>query len=330
MKVAIFSFHKFEKPFLVAANEMWRHEWTPFEAHLSASTVKLAEGYPAVSAFVSDCLSGEVIRALAAGGTRFVALRSAGFNHVDLAAARECGLRVTRVPAYSPYSVAEHTVAMMLALNRKLYKAYNRVREANFSLDGLLGFDMHGKTAGVIGTGKIGTIVVRILRAFGCRVLAYDTYPSEECRKLGAEYVSLPELYRASDIVTLHCPLNAETHHLLNEAAIAQMKHGVMIVNTGRGGLVDTRALIEGLKSGQVGHLGLDVYEEEENLFFEDYSASVVRDDVFMRLLTFPNVLITGHQGFFTDTALRNICETTLQNLADFEAGRELVNEVKV
>lgn len=329
MKTAIFSAHAFEKPFLEKANLTHHHELKYFEPHLSLDTAKLAQGFTAVSAFVSDRLDREIIKQLAAGGTRFLALRSAGFNHVDLAAADEYKIKVTRVPAYSPHAVAEHTIALILGLNRKIYKAYNRVREGNFSLEGLMGFDLAGKTAGVIGTGKIGALVAGILKAFGCRVLAYDVQTNADCLAQGIEYVDLNTLLRSSDIICLHCPLSTQTKHIINADSIASMQKGVMIINTGRGALVDTPALISGLKSGQIGYLGLDVYEEEEGLFFEDFSNRIINDDIFSRLLTFPNVLITGHQGFFTETAVRNISETTLENLSDFEKQRPLKNEVK-
>jgi D-lactate dehydrogenase len=237
------------------------------------------------------------------------------------------------VPAYSPYAVAEHALALILALNRKIYRAHNRVREGNFSLDGLLGFDLHGKTVGVVGTGTIGELTAKILQGFGCQVLAYDVKPSERCRAAGASYVSLDELFARADVITLHCPLVASTHHLIDAAAVAKLKPGVMIVNTGRGALIDTNAIIAGLKSGRIGYLGLDVYEEEGDLFFEDRSNAIIGDDVFSRLQTFPNVLITGHQAFFTREALAQIAETTLANVTEFasDAGQKkpaLTNEV--
>jgi D-lactate dehydrogenase len=252
----------------------------------------------------------------------------AGFNHVDLEAARDLDLTLLRVPAYSPYAVAEHAVAMILSLNRKIYRAYNRVREGNFALDGLLGFDLHGKTVGIVGTGKIGTLTAKILHGFGCRLLGYDVFPSPDCQALGLQYVALPELFAASDIVSLHCPLLPETYHLINAGAIEQMKPGIMLINTSRGQLIDTKAVIKGLKSGKIGYLGLDVYEQETDLFFEDLSDRVIQDDVFQRLLTFPNVLITGHQAFFTQEALQNIAETTIGNITDFEQGRTCPNQI--
>jgi D-lactate dehydrogenase len=327
MRVAVFSTKSYDQRFLsTAAGE--RHELVFFEARLNAVTAPLAEGFPAVCAFVNDQLDAEVLNALHYGGTRLIALRSAGFNHVDLAKAASLGMRVARVPAYSPYAVAEHAVALILTLNRKLHRAYARVREGNFSLDGLLGFEVHGSTVGIIGTGKIGVAFARIMSGFGCRLLAHDPHPNAECEKLGVEYVELPTLFGASDIIALHAPLMPATVHLIDEAALGQMKDGVMLVNTSRGALVDTRAVIDALKSGRLGGLGLDVYEEEEELFFEDFSDQVITDDVFARLLTFPNVVITGHQGFFTTSALQNIADTTVANITAFETGEGEIHEV--
>jgi len=326
MDVSVFSTKSYDRSFLTAAND-GRHALTFFEARLTPDTVALAEGSGAVCAFVNDRLNASVLEALAAGGTRLVALRSAGFNHVDLEAADEEELTVARVPAYSPHAVAEHALALILTLNRKTNRAYNRVREGNFSLEGLMGFDLHDKTVGVVGTGKIGMIFARIMGGIGGRVLAYDPYPSDEAEAY-VEYVSRSTLFREADIVSLHCPLTPETHHLIDREALGQMKEGVMLINTSRGGLVDTPAVIDGLKSGQVGHLGLDVYEEEENLFFQDLSDRIIQDDVFMRLLTFPNVMITGHQGFFTEEALENIAETTIENISAFETGKGSLHEV--
>ena len=327
MRVAVFSAKQYDRTSLDRINA-GRHQLAYLEPHLDAATAPLAHGYDAVCVFVNDRLTSAVLETLAAGGTRLVALRCAGFNNVDLAAAHRLGITVARVPAYSPHAVAEHTVALMLALNRKLHRAYNRVREGNFALEGLLGFDLNGRTAGVIGTGKIGAVVVQILRGFGCEVLAFDPYPNDNCRKLGARYVSLDELFGSSDIVTLHCPLTPENHHLINADALAKMKDGAMLINTSRGGLLDTRAVIDALKSGKLGHLGLDVYEEEAEMFFEDLSGTILRDDIFTRLLTFPNVLITGHQGFFTREALDNIASTTIENITAFEETGSAANAV--
>lgn len=328
MRVAVFSTKTSDRRYLEAANARYGHELVFFEPRLTGETASLAAGSAAVCAFVNDELNARTLKALASQGTSLIALRCAGYNNVDLAAARELGLTVVRVPAYSPHAVAEYTIGLMLALNRKIHRAYARVREGNFSLDGLLGFDMHGKTVGVVGTGKIGAIVVRILKGFGCGILAHDPFPSPECKALGAEYVSLAQLFSGSDIVTLHCPLTPETHHLINAEALCRMKPGVMLINTGRGALIDTRAVIAALKSGKIGYLGLDVYEEEADVFFENLSDQVIQDDVLARLLTFPNVLVTGHQAFFTHEALVRIAETTLANITDFEQGRPCVNEV--
>ena len=318
MKVAVFSTKPYDRLSLEAVNA-GRHALSYFEPHLDLATAPLASGHDAVCVFVNDRLDAPVLEALHREGVRLIALRCAGFNNVDVPAAQRLGMMVARVPAYSPHAVAEHSVALMLGLNRKLHRAYNRVREGNFALDGLLGFDLHGRTAGVIGTGKIGVVVVQILRGFGCEVFAFDPYPDEGCRKLGARYVSLDELLGTSDIITLHCPLTPENHHLIDAAALAKMKPGAMLINTSRGGLLDTRAVIDALKSGKLGHLGLDVYEEEAEMFFEDLSSTILRDDIFTRLLTFPNVLITGHQGFFTREALDNIASTTIGNITQLE-----------
>jgi D-lactate dehydrogenase len=329
VKIAVFSTKPYDRQALDSANR-WGHDLTYFEARLTPDTAPLARGFETVCPFVNDQLSSDVIEMLAADGLRLLALRSAGFNHVDLAAAERMNVTVARVPAYSPYAVAEHAVGLILTLNRKLHRAYIRVREGNFALEGLLGFDMHGKCVGVVGTGKIGAVFARIMCGFGCTVLAHDLQQAEDVLELGVRYVTLDELFRSADIIALHLPLMPATHHLIDAAAIARMKGGVMLINTSRGGLVDTRAVIDGLKSGKVGALGLDVYEEEADLFFEDLSSSVIQDDVFARLLTFPNVLITGHQGFFTREALTNIAETTLANVTSFEQGSGELHEVRL
>jgi len=328
MKIAVFSAKPYDQRFFDEINASFEHELTYFEPHLNQRTAPLAEGFDAVCAFVNDILDRPALERLAASGIRLAALRCSGFNNVDLEAAEDSGIAVARVPAYSPDAVAEHAIALLLALNRKVHRAYNRVRDGNFALDGLIGFDIRGLTAGVVGTGKIGANVVRILRGFGCEVLAHDPYPNDACRELGARYVGLAELLERSDIVTLHCPLTPESHHLIGDGAIASMKDGVTLLNTSRGALVDARAAIEGLKSGKIGYLGLDVYEEEGDLFFEDLSNRVIQDDVFARLTTFPNVIITGHQAFFTRDALRNIASTTLENASEFERGDALKNRV--
>jgi D-lactate dehydrogenase len=301
---------------------------TYLETRLDLTTVGLARGFDVVVPFVNDVLDAPVVSALADGGTRLVALRSSGFNHVDLQAAEAAGLTVMRVPAYSPHAVAEFTVGLMLAVDRRIHRAYARVRDGNFSLEGLLGSDLRERTVGIVGTGRIGALVARILHGFGCELLVNDPFPDPEVAALGARSVDLETLLSSSDIITLHCPLTPESHHLIDAAAIDRMRDGVMIVNTSRGALVDTRAVIEGLKSGRIGTLALDVYEEEADLFFEDLSDRVITDDVFSRLLTFPNVLITAHQAFFTAEALERIAATTLDNIAAFAAGRTSGTEV--
>ena len=327
MKVAIFSARNYDREFLSAANAA-RHEIRFFEPHLNEETVGLAAGFGAVCVFVNDLVNAAVIARLASLGIRLIALRCAGYNNVDLAAAKKHGITVVRVPGYSPYAVAEHTIGLMLALNRKLHRAYNRVREGNLALDGLLGFDMHGKTAGIIGTGKIGTVAAQILTGFGCPMLAFDPVPNDACRSLGVRYVKLDDLLAQSDIITLHCPLTPQNKHMIDAAAIEKMKTGVMLINTSRGALLDTIAVIRALKSGKIGSLGLDVYEEEEQIFFEDRSGLIIPDDVFARLLTFPNVIVTGHQAFFTREALLNIAATTIENITRFEQGQTLDNQV--
>lgn len=328
MKVGVFSTQPYDREPLLAANAGHGHELVFFDARLSIDTVELAAPFDAVIVFVNDSLPRAVLERLAAGKTRMIALRCAGFNNVAVAAAVELGLTVARVPAYSPHAVAEHAVGLILTLNRKLHRAYARVREANFSLAGLQGFDLNGRTVGVVGTGAIGQVLCRIMLGFSCRVLAYDPSPSSSCRDLGVQYVTQNDLFRASDIISLHCPLTPETHHVINTSSIAKMKRGVMIINTGRGALMDSRAAIAALKTGQLGYLGIDVYEEEENLFFRDLSQQIIQDDVFMRLLTFPNVVVTAHQGFFTREALANIAETTITNLTSFERGQGPLHRV--
>ncbi|MFQ3587889.1 MAG: 2-hydroxyacid dehydrogenase [Fimbriimonadaceae bacterium] len=329
MRVAVFSTKSYDKAFLERSNSASgsRHQFVFLEPRLTIDTAPLARSCEAVCCFVNDSMTAEVLEVLHAGGTRFIALRSAGFNHVDLASAERLGIEVARVPAYSPYAVAEHAVALILSLNRRVHRAYNRVRDGNFALDGLLGFDLHGKTVGVVGTGKIGRIFAQIMHGFGCRILAVDPYPHAEVEAFGT-YVPMDELLAESDIVALHLPLSPETWHLIDAEAISKMKHGVMLVNTSRGALVDTKAVIDGLKTGKIGYLAIDVYEEEEDLFFEDLSGRIIDDDVFMRLLTFPNVLVTGHQAFFTEEALTNIADTTVQNLTGFETGEGTVHRI--
>lgn len=321
MRVAVFSSKPYDHEYLERANAEHGHDLVFLDVRLSPETSPLALGFPAVCAFVNDDLGPAVLEALHAGGTHVLALRSAGFNHVDLGTADRLGMTVARVPAYSPHAVAEHAVGLILTLNRRIHRAAARVREGNFALTGLLGFDLHGKTVGVVGTGQIGTVFARIMVGFGCRVVAFDPVPNAECAALGVEYVALDDLCTASDIVALHCPLTPETHHLIDAAALSRMRPGVMLVNTSRGALIDTVAVVEALKTGRIGGLGIDVYEEEERLFFEDLSDQVITDDVFMRLLTFPTVLVTAHQGFFTREALEQIATTTLRNLTAVEQG---------
>lgn len=325
MRITVFSTQAHDRTFLEAANATRGHRLDFVGARLDAGSAALARGSEAACAFVNDRLDAAALEALRAHGVRLVLLRCAGFNHVDLAAAGRLGLAVARVPEYSPHAVAEHAVALLLALNRKIHRAYARVREGNFALDGLLGFDLHGSTVGVVGTGKIGACFARIMLAFGCRVLAHDPAPDPALQAAGVSYGPLGELWARSDVLSLHCPLTPATHHLVDEAALRAMKPGVLIVNTSRGAVVDTRAVIAALKRRHLGGLAIDVYEEEAELFFRDLSADVVQDDVFARLLTFPNVLVTGHQGFFTRQALDAIATTTLDNASAFERdGRPL------
>lgn len=331
MKVAVFSTQPYDRQFLDAANDASQsgHELVYFDTRLAPQTASLAAGCRAVCGFVNDDFGSATLKILAHQGIQFIALRSAGFNHADLKSAADLGMKVARVPAYSPYSVAEHAVGLVLALNRKLYKAYNRVRDDNFSLDGLLGFDLHGSTVGVVGTGKIGLIFAQIMRGFGCHLLGYDAFPTPAFEALGdARYVPLPELLAQSDVISLHCPLMPETQHLINADTIAHMKPGVMLINTSRGGLIDTQAVITGIKSGAIGYLGIDVYEKESDLFFSDWSGTVIQDDTLQLLQSFPNVIITAHQAFFTRNALDAIATTTMANLTAFEQGQPLENEV--
>jgi len=326
MRMALFSAKPYDVASFEAANADRGHVIDLYEDRLRPATAPLANGADAVCIFVNDIADEETLTLLAAGGVRYVALRCAGFNNVDLEAAGRLGLSVVRVPAYSPNAVAEHTIALVLALNRRVYKAYNRVRDGNFSLDGLVGFDLAGKTAGIVGTGRIGALVARLLWHFRCRVICYDPYENAGLVELGIEYASLDDVWAQSDVISLNCPLTTETHHLVSADVVERMKAGVMLVNTGRGALIDTVAVIDGLKSGRIGSLALDVYEEEGDLFFEDRSGEVIADDVFARLLTFPNVLITAHQAFLTREALGAIADTTLGNLDDLAAGRSCPN----
>ena len=317
MNIIVFSAKPYDRRFLDAA-VAGRHAVTYLEARLTRETAALAKGAQVVCAFVNDQADEAVLTELKHQGVQLIALRAAGYDNVDLVAARRLEILVTRVPAYSPEAVSEHAVALMLSLDRNIHRAYARVREGNFALDGLLGFNLHGRTVGVVGTGRIGAGVARIMRGFGCKVVAYDIAEDAGCLAGGVTYVSLGKLLETSDIITLHCPLTPKTRHLIDKAAVARMKRGVMLINTSRGAIVDTAALIDGVKSGAIGHLGLDVYEQETKLFFEDQSSDVITDDVFERLLTFPNVLVTGHQAFFTEEALTAIAETTVANIDAF------------
>ncbi|MAR89307.1 MAG: 2-hydroxyacid dehydrogenase [Pseudomonadota bacterium] len=329
MRVFFFSAHSYDRRDFAAANGDFNHELQFTEATLTLTTAPLAHGYPAICTFVNDILDRATLSLLAEGGTRLIALRCAGFNQVDLEAAQELGFSVVRVPAYSPHAVAEHAVGLIMTLNRKFHRAYARVRENNFRLSGLEGFDLYGKAVGVVGTGRIGCVFAQIMLGFGCEVFAFD--PKAENRELtarGVRYLPLEQLLPKVDILSLHCPLTPESHYLINRDSLQKMKPGAMLINTSRGGLLDTAAVVEALKSHQLGYLGLDVYEQEGDLFFSDLSNTVVDDDVFQRLLTFPNVVITGHQAYFTREALNAIARTTLGNIREVEAGRPCANAV--
>ena len=326
MKIAFFSTQPYDKEYFERYNKL--HEIIFFEAQLNEQTVNLAKGCDAVCGFVNDQLNASVIKSLAETGIKIIAQRCAGFNNVDLSAAKENKILVVRVPAYSPHAVAEHALALIMTLNRKTHKAYNRVREANFSLDRLTGFDVYGKTVGVIGTGKIGQCFAYIMQGMGCKVLAFDLIANRDLEAAGVRYLPLIDILKQSDILSLHCPLTEQTKHLINNASLSLMKDGVMLINTSRGGLIDTKAAIDALKKGKLGYLGIDVYEQEEKLFFHDLSENIIEDDVIMRLLSFSNVLITAHQGFLTDEALTQIALVTLQNVSDFEQGKKLENMV--
>lgn len=320
MNIAFFSAKAYDKQFFDRENANYGFSLQYFETHLGPHSVNMVDGYDAVCVFVNDKLHAEVIAALATRGVKIIALRCAGFNNVDLEAAKAHGIVVCRVPAYSPEAVAEHTVAMLLTINRKTHKAYNRVREQNFSLNGLLGFNLHGKTVGVIGTGKIGKAFIRIMQGFGCHILAHDPYEDSSLVHQGIRYVALETLLQQADIISLHCPLTKENHYLINRQTLSLTKPGVVIVNTSRGGLIKTADIIEALKTKHVGALAIDVYEQEEKLFFRDLSSNIIDDDLIQRLMSFPNVLITAHQAFFTEEALSEIASVTLRNIAAIQA----------
>ena len=325
-KIAFFSTQTYDRRFFEGSTD--KHQFEFFETRLKKNTVKLANGFDGVCVFVNDRVNREVLKSLAEMGVKLVALRCAGFNNVDLKAAEEFGVRIMRVPAYSPEAVAEHAIALIMTMARKTHKAYNRVREGNFSLERLTGFNIHGRTIGVIGTGKIGQAFVRIARGFGARVIAHDKYPSKEMEKLGVEYLGFDDVLANSDILSLHCPLTPDTEHLINAKSLEKIKKGAMLVNTSRGKLVDTAAVIESLKNDHLGSLAIDVYEEEDKLFFRDLSELIIRDDQIARLMLFPNVLVTAHQGFFTSESLQEITRITLQNFEDYENDRSSDNEV--
>lgn len=327
-KIAFFDTKPYDRELYQNINKDYDFELTFFRFHLTPDNVILTQGFDAVVVFVNDVINAEMVGKLVDYGVKLIALRSSGFNNVNLKAALD-RIKVVRVPAYSPHAIAEHTVALMLSLNRKIHRAYFRTRDSNFALHGLMGFDMYGKTAGIIGTGRIGKALTGIMRGFGMEVLAYDKYRDEAfAQQSGCRYTTLDELFAASDIISLNCPLTKETEYIINHNSIAKMKKGVMVINTGRGKLIRTTDLIEGLKSGKVGSAGLDVYEEESDYFFEDLSDQVLTDDVLARLLTFNNVIITSHQGFFTREALHNIAVTTMQNISEFFEGKPLTNEI--
>jgi len=321
MKIAIFSTRSYEKPFIEKANMSEGHDISYYEVGLNQSTVGMAQGYEGICCFVNDKLSKPILEKLKNLGIKLIALRCAGFNQVDVSAAKALKMPIVRVPAYSPYAVAEHTMGLILTLNRKLHRAYLRSIEHNFSLDGLMGFDLHNKTVGIIGTGKIGAVFAKIIKGFGCNIIGYDVRQNPECLSEGLQYCSKEEVFANSDIISLHCPLTPDTYHLINEESISLLKQDIMLINTSRGGLIDTKAVIQGLKDKKIGALAIDVYEEESDIFFENLSDKIILDDVFTRLLTFPNVFVTGHQAFFTKEAMDNISKVTIKNISEFSKG---------
>ena len=327
MKTLVFDAHSYDQTFLDAANR-GRHELVYTQAQLDVTTAAMAEGFAAVCLFVNDRATGPVMARLAAAGVKAIVQRSTGYNNVDLAAAKAHGISVMRVGSYSPFSVAEHAVALLMTLNRRTHRAFNRTREFNFRLAGLMGRDIHGSTVGVVGTGKIGSAFARIMHGFGCALLGHDAHPHPDCLQLGMKYVPLDDLLAQSDIVSLHAPLTPETHHLIDARALGLMKADAFLINTSRGALVDTEALIGAIGRGAIAGVGLDVYEEEEGKFFRDLSDRPMNDEALSRLVSFPNVLVTGHQAFFTRNAVTTICETTIQNLSDAEAGRSNGNSL--
>ncbi|HEX5169227.1 MAG TPA: 2-hydroxyacid dehydrogenase [Cyclobacteriaceae bacterium] len=330
MKITFFGTKPYDKDSFLKHNTAFQFELIFLEEKLNERTVSLARGSDAICVFVNDTVNESIINELSELHIGLIALRCAGFNNVDLKAASEKNIKVARVPAYSPHAVAEHALAMIMTLNRKTHKAYNRIREQDFSLNGLLGFDLFKKTVGVIGTGNIGAVFCQIMHGLGCQVIAFDPHKNPAVEKIGVPYLSIDDLLHQSDIISLHCPLTEKTRYLINKNTIRQMKDGVMLINTSRGGLIDTKAVIAGLKIGKIRSLGIDVYEQEENLFFQNLSEEIILDDTIGRLVSFPNVLITAHQGFFTQEALDQIAETTLSNVKSFGKGETLVNEVKM
>ncbi|WP_339884863.1 2-hydroxyacid dehydrogenase [Polaribacter vadi] len=328
MNLAVFSTKPYDKEYFEKFKNEYDIKISYYEASLKPNTAKLTKDFDAVCVFVNDVLNKKTVETIAKKGVRLIALRCAGFNNVDLNACKENNIKVVRVPAYSPEAVAEHAMALILTLNRKTHKAYNRVREGNFSLTNLIGFNLYKKVVGVVGTGKIGAAFCRIAKGFGCEVLAYDINKNEELEKNGVKYVSLEELFNKSDVISLHCPLNEKTKHIIDKSSIKKMKKGVLLVNTSRGALVNTKDVITGLKSKKIAFLGIDVYEQEENLFFKDLSESIIKDDLLLRLNSFPNVLITSHQAFFTKEAMTEITTTTLNNIQEFMNDEKLTNEV--
>lgn len=329
MKIAFFSAKPFDIEFFNAGSLSKKYKITYFEVPINKDTVSFTKNFEAICIFVDNKIDAAIINMLKENGVKLIVLRSAGFNNIDLKAAKENNIKVFRVPAYSPQAIAEHAVALILTLNRKTHKAYNRIRENNFSLEKLLGFNLFKKTIGVVGTGKTGEAFCKIMLGFGCKVVAFDIVENDLLKKMGVSYQSFASLLKVSDVISLHCPLNPKTQYLINKAAFKKMKDGVMLINTSRGALIDTKEAIKALKKKKVGYLGIDVYEQEENLFFRDLSESIIQDDVITRLMTFPNVLITAHQGFFTQEALTQIANITLQNVEDFENGISSANEVK-
>ena len=329
MRVAIFSTKSYDIEFLNRFNDANKHQLSFFEVSLNIATSKLAKDFDAVCVFVNDTLDAETIKQLASCEIKLIVLRCAGYNNVDIAAATANNIKVVRVPAYSPEAVAEHTVSLILSLNRKTHKAYNRVKESNFSLYGLMGFNLYNKTVGVIGTGKIGTAFCRIMLGFGCKIIAYDIVENKSLQEAGIVFTTLDEVLKNADILSLHCPLTPLTKYVFNDATFKKIKKGAMLINTSRGALINTKDAIENLKSGQLGYLGIDVYEQEENLFFNDLTDTIIQDDLIERLIYFPNVLVTPHQGFFTKEALDEIAITTINNCSDFENGTLLKNEIK-